>query len=247
MSNPSSVMNPVDIFVGSTLTASSYDSTSLGCGGGRCKVNQVSNDGSGATSEDRTFWQSSPDATCSDQWIQSQFASPVSLLNLTIEYDSLGWSFGAQNSHFQVLLNPGTPQQSDATSITACTSANVTNTGTTNRLDTCTFDKPPTNVGGMRITWGLSKYNGTCQMNVDEIIAFGIPSSATDTPSTGGKSGNSGSPAPPSSNPVDSASNGLSGGAIAGIIVAAIVVLGAAVLYGMRYKNLKRRERAGRL
>ncbi|KAI8619129.1 hypothetical protein BC830DRAFT_824484 [Chytriomyces sp. MP71] len=243
-------MNPVDVFVGSSLTASSYDSTSSGCAGGRCKVNQVSNDGSGQTSDDETFWQSSPDATCSDQWIQSQFASPVSLLNLTIEYDSLGWIFGAQNSYFQILLNPGTPQQSDATLITTCTSTNVTNTGTTNRLDTCTFNTPPTNVGGMRITWGLSKYNGTCQMNVDEIIAFGTPSSTTTTPTPAGNSGNGGSggsPAPPTTNPVDSSNNALSGGAIAAIVVAVIVVVGAAVLYGVRHKNLKRRERSGRM
>ncbi|KAJ3062771.1 hypothetical protein HDU98_001381, partial [Podochytrium sp. JEL0797] len=51
-------MAALDIMVGSALTASSYDSTSPECVGGKCKVGQVSNDGAGFETADKTFWQS---------------------------------------------------------------------------------------------------------------------------------------------------------------------------------------------
>ncbi|KAJ3018831.1 UNVERIFIED_CONTAM: hypothetical protein HDU68_010969 [Siphonaria sp. JEL0065] len=205
----------------SNLTSSSYDSTSTECNGGRCKVNQIANDNAGHTDEDRTFWQSAADPSCSNQWIQSIFEETSTVNNFTIEYDSFGAVFNAQNPYFQVLLNPTSSSPIDVSSAVTCKTETVANSGAASRVDDCVFKTPQTNVDGVKFTWGLTKYNGTCQMNVDEIIMFGTPGATK--------------------------SSGLSAGAIAGITIGVVAVVVFGVFYGIRQQNIKRRERTGRV
>ncbi|KAJ3062441.1 hypothetical protein HDU98_001693 [Podochytrium sp. JEL0797] len=214
----------IDVMVGSALTASSFDSTSAGCSGGRCKVTAVANDGSGQSSNDGTFWQSASDPTCANQWVQALFTRPATIQNFSIEYDNLGPFFDAQNKYFQLLLNPTSSNPIDASPFINCANSNVNNSGETSVMTSCTINPPQANVEGVKYTWGLSLHNETCQMNVDEIVMFGVPGS-TDV----------------------SSGSSISGGAIAGIVIASLVLATGGVLYAIRQRNLKIRERTGRL
>ncbi|KAJ3073448.1 hypothetical protein HDU98_001498 [Podochytrium sp. JEL0797] len=221
----STATGPIDLFVGSTLTASSYDNGSMNpeCVGGRCKVGQISNDGAGQVTDDTTFWQSAADPSCANQWIQSVFTQTSTVQNVTVEYDSLGPFFDDNNQNFQLVLNPTSSNPIDATSFLSCSTAAMANSGKSSRVTDCVMNPPQTNVDSVKLTWGLKKFNGTCQMNVDEIIMFGLPG-ATNTSSL------------------------LSSGAIAAISIASVVVVALGVLFGLRQRNLrlKNRERTGR-
>ncbi|KAI9348525.1 hypothetical protein BDR26DRAFT_702836 [Obelidium mucronatum] len=162
---------PTDVMIGAFFTASSFDNTSDACRGNKCIPSQVGNDGTAREGDDTTFWQSSQDPTCANQWIQADFAQPYPIQNFTIEYASLGNLFSKTNKHFQVLLNPSSDTTRDVTGITTCTTKNMTDTDGLERYDTCSMPYLQLDVTGIRFIWGLDELPGTkyCQMNVDEV------------------------------------------------------------------------------
>ncbi|KAJ3024826.1 UNVERIFIED_CONTAM: hypothetical protein HDU68_007746 [Siphonaria sp. JEL0065] len=163
---------PTDIMIGARITASSYDNTSDACKGDKCKPDNVGNDGVAREGDDTTFWQSAPDPSCANQWVQAEFAKPYTIQNFTIEYASLGNKFSTTNKFFQVVLNPLSPtEKENVIGITTCITTNMTDTDGLERFDTCQMQYPRAGVSSIRFTWGLNKAAGEtfCQMNVDEV------------------------------------------------------------------------------
>ncbi|KAJ3062315.1 hypothetical protein HDU99_005256, partial [Rhizoclosmatium hyalinum] len=130
--------------------------------------------------------------SCANQWIQAQFTEQSTVSYFQIQYDNHPAFKGflatiwlhilTPTLDFQVTLNPLTTIPIDAKSISSCTSANVTNTDITSLLTTCILHKPVDSVSGVKVTWQLLPTNGTCQLNVDEIIVMGFPGTPTTEP-----------------------------------------------------------------
>ncbi|TPX76888.1 hypothetical protein CcCBS67573_g01850 [Chytriomyces confervae] len=250
---------------GALLSASSTDVTSAACQNLQCGAESIQR---GSIVGSNKFWQSE-EGIC---FTSSCIHGPINLLLLAqtlrapdsgsnrvqilwperylihkflIGYASLGQTFNQGDAYFQVLLNPFSTHPSDATARTLCTSQNYANAQMT-RIDSCVVAAESEAVYGIRFTWGLSPtnpgMNGSCQMNVQEIIIQA--EKAFEPPS----------PPPPvlkeSPAVVSESVEGqgtVSAGGIVGLVLLSAVVLFLVTIFSIRQYNLRKRRRLGRL
>ncbi|KAI8828934.1 hypothetical protein BJ741DRAFT_624499 [Chytriomyces cf. hyalinus JEL632] len=220
-------------------TASSTDTLSAQCLNDNCTAARVIDTSSAE------YWQSAADPKCSDQWIQASIDADHLVSNLTITYGSMPPPAG---NPVQILLNPESMSPSNVT-----TPKSVCEIKTTapHLLETCILGEA-TPAHSIRLTWQLSNgtaHNGECQMNVNDLTINGEPVSQ--------KPNNTSVPAlPPANNPIDPTQlsdnpedptpqsvNGISAAAIVGITVTLLCIAVGAILYVIRQKNLKKRQR----
>ncbi|KAI8853997.1 hypothetical protein BC829DRAFT_381048 [Chytridium lagenaria] len=198
------------------VTASSTDN-SAECAARKCSPQQAVVDGNSGDDEgDLTWWQSLPDKSCNPEWMNLNWSDEGSrkILDFRVIYGPLGDRLKAD--YFPDI----TYNTSSQASIPLLYGSGKPHF----REDKCQVRSNLFDVTGMRLTWKLQPVNGSCQINVNEVVVHAAPN-------------------PPSEN-----KGGLSGGIIAAIVVPIVVIAGAVgALFAIRHRNLQRRKLTGRV
>ncbi|KAJ3068877.1 hypothetical protein HDU98_008017 [Podochytrium sp. JEL0797] len=240
-------MTTLDLIHSATLTASS---TSL-CTTTSCQVTNIRASSPDDLSTHLTLWQSALDPTCSPQWIYADWSTqgaytPVSF---SILYGPLGFTFDGPKITHNLTLTSSTGELVDAiaSGLVLCSLTSVIDSGNVVRYDLCSFKTGGmAGMTGANFTWDLVEPGGGggCQMNIHEISLIAHPFSASgDIPALGPIVGGVGNGL--ASLPSDSTA-ALSPGAIAGIVICALIGVAVASVCWMRQMNLAKRRRAGR-
>ncbi|KAJ3086752.1 hypothetical protein HK100_008601, partial [Physocladia obscura] len=191
----------IDFAYPSQVTASSYDSVSASCIPNLCNPKESTDDGEDTGGDDDTQWQSSPayGATCDPVWIQYDFSLvlPSTLVNMSILYGNESFVFDGQ-AQGAVRTGPTvsiTSTSGTMTNAVAGTDYSFVSTTSANDDEPSRFDSFLP-ISSLVVIYGVNVTTAAAE--------------STTTVSNGSNAGSSSS---------------LSGGAIAGIAIAAAVVV----------------------
>ncbi|KAJ3110625.1 sorting nexin, partial [Phlyctochytrium bullatum] len=158
----------------SNVTASSED-TSGDCSGKQCVAEQAildgadSDDGSG----DLTWWQSTKDTSCSDQWFNLDWTGlgPQKLVYYRLIYGPLGDRLNGANPvvSYSTFSNPKSYQQLQyGPAGIDCVQGVYNDSKQFVRADNCTIKADVDNAASLKLTWKLQPKDGACQINIEE-------------------------------------------------------------------------------
>ncbi|KAJ3024830.1 UNVERIFIED_CONTAM: hypothetical protein HDU68_007750 [Siphonaria sp. JEL0065] len=199
----------------STLTASTTNPIGSDCYANDCSINQVKQTAPNDEANHLTMWMS--DGSCGPQLITSDWSStlyPQSISSLSVLFAPTTSGVNTKN----VALKKNDGSTVDISSYLLCTAAQVNDGGNQVRWDICALTSSAPegtydNSVGAVFTFLPNNDSGVCKMGIYEVQVHGVP-----TPG-----------------------NGLSVGAIAGIVLAVLAIIAIGGICFVRQSNLRKR------
>ncbi|KAI9348521.1 hypothetical protein BDR26DRAFT_853392 [Obelidium mucronatum] len=205
----------VELVSKAKLSASTTSPSSSECYLNDCGVNQIKQTAPNDPTNHLTLWLS--DGSCSPQVITSDWSSavaPQSISSLSVLYAPSASGVNTNN----VALKKKDGSTVDISSYLLCTSAQVNDNGKQVKWDICALTSSAPegvydNSVGAVFTFNPTSSSGSCKMGIYEMQVHGVP-----TPG-----------------------NGLSTGAIVGIVLGVLALIGIAGICFVRQANLRKR------